>query len=99
MAVLNIKSLIMTMAVLLVVMFGSTEARTPSCASKLKPCDNNVTSDNQPPAACCDNLREGMEDDFECICTLFATTIPADQAPWLINECGIDSSISLCTSE
>ncbi|KAA8521902.1 hypothetical protein F0562_012784 [Nyssa sinensis] len=60
---------------------------TPSCASKLVPCANYISSPN-PPASCCDPLREAVTQERDCLCNLYNT-------PGLLASLGINVTEAL----
>ncbi|KAK4365242.1 hypothetical protein RND71_016600 [Anisodus tanguticus] len=80
----------------------TTEAQTPSCASKLVPCADYLNS-TKPPASCCDPLKEAVTKDLDCLCKLYEnptllTTlgINVTQAIGLPKYCNIPGDVSAC---
>lgn len=80
----------------------TTEAQTPSCASKLVPCAPFLNS-TKPPASCCDPLREAVTKDLQCLCNLYENPallislgINVTQAIGLPKYCNIPGDVTAC---
>ncbi|XP_052170757.1 non-specific lipid transfer protein GPI-anchored 7-like [Diospyros lotus] len=97
----------MAVAVALVVTAATrgaeAQAPTTSCASKLAPCANSMNSTN-PPASCCDPLKEVVTKELSCLCNLYNTPglleslgINSTQAVLLLGSCKIPGDISACS--
>ncbi|XP_059642949.1 non-specific lipid transfer protein GPI-anchored 7-like [Cornus florida] len=97
---------VVVVVVVVVVMVATRVAEgqsTPSCAQKLVPCANYINSTN-PPASCCDPLREAVTQDRECLCNLYNTPgllaslgINVTQALLLPGHCNVPGNTSACT--
>lgn len=96
------KLMIMAVAVALVVI-GTAEAQTATCASKLVPCADFLNSTTKPPDTCCDPLKEAVANDLVCLCNLFndpsffsTFNVTVDEALRLAKNCGVTSDLSSC---
>ncbi|XP_021901939.1 lipid transfer-like protein VAS isoform X2 [Carica papaya] len=98
------KLMIMAVAVALVVI-GTAEAQTATCASKLVPCADFLNSTTKPPDTCCDPLKEAVANDLVCLCNLFndpsffsTFNVTVDEALRLAKNCGVTSDLSSCNA-
>lgn len=83
------------------------EAQTPTpttqtCAAKLVPCAEYLNSTN-PPASCCNPIKEAVTTDLACLCNLYNTPgllasmgINVTQALQLTRACGVPNDTSTC---
>ncbi|RWW09671.1 hypothetical protein GW17_00026827 [Ensete ventricosum] len=93
--------------VVLTVMSGGGEGQssTPSCVSNLVPCGSYVNSNGTPPASCCTPLKEAVDNDLKCLCTVLNDTtvmkafnISTEAGYRLARSCGI-SNFRDCSNE
>ncbi|KAJ8511308.1 hypothetical protein OPV22_001742 [Ensete ventricosum] len=86
--------------VVLTVMSGGGEGQssTPSCVSNLVPCGSYVNSNGTPPASCCTPLKEAVDNDLKCLCTVLNDTtvmkafnISTEAGYRLARSCGISN--------
>ncbi|KAI4352192.1 hypothetical protein L6164_006466 [Bauhinia variegata] len=75
---------------------------TSDCGSKLVACADYLKSTN-PPASCCDPLKETVETQLTCLCNLYSTPnllqslgVNVTDALQLSRRCGITSDLSSC---
>ncbi|XP_061370639.1 non-specific lipid transfer protein GPI-anchored 7-like [Gastrolobium bilobum] len=73
-----------------------------TCASDLIPYANYLTTPN-PPASCCNPLKQTVATQLPCLCNIFFTpgllqgfNISVDQALQLSRCCGVTSDLSSC---
>ncbi|TYK19484.1 non-specific lipid-transfer protein 1 [Cucumis melo var. makuwa] len=89
--------------VVLVVAVGFVEAQdVPDCVSKLTPCVDFLKSNN-PPATCCDPIKEAVATQLPCLCNLYVTPgllnsfgVNVSDAIHLTNACGVPVELSKC---
>ncbi|XAR54984.1 hypothetical protein NMG60_11030342 [Bertholletia excelsa] len=105
------KTSVLVMAVVAVALTAATLTEgatppppTPSCAAKLVPCVDYINSTN-PPASCCDPLREAVNTEMDCLCSLFNTPgllaqfrINVTDALLLPSRCKITDSLNPCVN-
>ncbi|KAL7182834.1 hypothetical protein ACSBR1_041496 [Camellia fascicularis] len=97
-------------AMVVVVLMATTTTRvaegqqTASCGSKLTPCANYLNATN-PPASCCDPLRQAVNQDLQCLCNLFNSPgflesigINITDALALASRCKVPGDLSSCAS-
>lgn len=84
--------------VVVVVAVGFVEAQVPDCASKLVPCADFLKSNN-PPASCCDPIKEAVATQLQCLCNLYTTPgflesigVNVSDAIHLTKACGVLSN-------
>uniref|UniRef100_A0A9I9D6D3 Bifunctional inhibitor/plant lipid transfer protein/seed storage helical domain-containing protein n=1 Tax=Cucumis melo TaxID=3656 RepID=A0A9I9D6D3_CUCME len=91
--------------VVLAVAVGFVEAQdVPDCVSKLTPCVDFLKSNN-PPATCCDPIKEAVATQLPCLCNLYVTPgllnsfgVNVSDAIHLTNACGVPVELSKCKS-
>ncbi|XP_057977900.1 non-specific lipid transfer protein GPI-anchored 7 [Malania oleifera] len=99
---------VLTAMAVVAVLMGTTNVaegqQTPACASKLVPCANYINSTN-PPASCCDPLRQALEHEGDCLCTLYNTPgllktfgINVTDALLLPQHCKIPGNVNICSN-
>ncbi|XP_052208910.1 non-specific lipid transfer protein GPI-anchored 7-like [Diospyros lotus] len=77
------------------------QSATETCASKLVPCQDYMNSTN-PPAKCCDPLKEAITNDMKCLCNLYNSGllpglgIDLNQALLLPKRCKIPGDLNSC---
>lgn len=88
--------------VVVVVAVGFVEAQVPDCASKLVPCADFLKSNN-PPASCCDPIKEAVATQLQCLCNLYTTPgflesigVNVSDAIHLTKACGVPVELSKC---
>ena len=88
--------------VVVVVAVGFVEAQVPDCASKLVPCAEFLKSNN-PPATCCDPIKEAVATQLDCLCKLytspdFSTLVGGNvsDALHLTKACGVTVDLAKC---
>lgn len=100
----------MTMAMMIFVVamvlvtVPAVEAQT-SCVSKIVPCFSFlVNTTTKPSTDCCSSIKEAVEKEFSCLCTLYNTpgllsqfNITTDQALGLNRRCDISTDLSACS--
>ncbi|KAL1216862.1 Non-specific lipid transfer protein GPI-anchored 9 [Cardamine amara subsp. amara] len=75
-----------------------------SCIQKLIPCQSSLKMKNpHPPASCCGPLKEVVEKEAVCLCTVFNDieilkhfNITKEYAMDLPKACGINTDVSQC---
>jgi len=79
------------------------EAQT-ECVSKIVPCFRFLNTTTKPSTDCCNSIKEAMEKDFSCLCTIYNTpgllaqfNITTDQALGLNLRCGVNTDLSACS--
>ncbi|XP_059657463.1 non-specific lipid transfer protein GPI-anchored 7-like [Cornus florida] len=103
MGFLKMSALMMVVVVVAVIGFAEGQS-TPSCAQKLVPCADYMNSTN-PPASCCDPLKEAVTNELSCLCTLYNTPglltylgINITDALALPGHCGVSGDLSACSN-
>ncbi|KAJ4957059.1 hypothetical protein NE237_013842 [Protea cynaroides] len=76
---------------------------TPSCAADMTNCVNYLNSTN-PPASCCDPLRQTVSTQLKCLCDLLndpslfqSMGINLTQAEQLPQNCGMPNTVAACS--
>ncbi|XP_038876834.1 non-specific lipid transfer protein GPI-anchored 8 [Benincasa hispida] len=88
--------------VVVLVAVSFVEAQLPDCASKLVPCADFLKSNN-PPATCCDPIKEAVATQLECLCNLYSSPdflssigVNVSDALHLTKACGVPVELSKC---
>ncbi|CAN7130214.1 non-specific lipid-transfer protein [Brassica rapa] len=76
-----------------------------ACMQKLMPCQNYIHAVNPaPPASCCGPMKEIVEKDSKCLCTVFnnpellkSLNLTKENALDLPKACGVNPDVSICT--
>lgn len=97
-------SWLITAAIMAVLLSATTtEAQTPSCASKLVSCAPYLNSTSKPPGSCCDPLKEAVTKDLPCLCKLYENPnllpslgINVTQVIALVKNCDIPADLTDC---
>ncbi|KAJ7944788.1 Lipid transfer protein [Quillaja saponaria] len=102
---ISMSTQLMMILVLMVGVPSFTEAQSNGvndCATKLTPCLDYFNSSN-PPATCCNPLKEAVATQLTCLCNLYATPglleslkINITQAIQLSRNCGVSGDLSQC---
>ncbi|CAN8235054.1 unnamed protein product [Cochlearia groenlandica] len=82
---------------------GGDSTQVMACMQKLMPCKQYLHVANPPPS-CCGPMKEIVEKDATCLCTVFnnpemlkALNLTKENALDLPKACGTKPNISLCT--
>lgn len=83
---------------------GGGDAHSMPCIQKLMPCQPYLHSVTPPPpASCCMPLREIVENDVTCLCSVFnnvdmlkSLNLTKENALVLPNACGAKADVSQC---
>ncbi|KAG2254109.1 hypothetical protein Bca52824_084245 [Brassica carinata] len=76
-----------------------------ACMQKLMPCQKYIHAVNPPPpASCCGPMKEIVEKDSQCLCTVFnnpallkSLNLTKENALDLPKACGANPDVSICT--
>ncbi|KAJ8764209.1 hypothetical protein K2173_005389 [Erythroxylum novogranatense] len=101
----SLKMSLSVLAILFVLSTISTSAQnTASCAEKLIPCAAYLNGTTKPPSSCCDPIKEAVEKDLPCLCSLYNTPgllqgfgVNVTQALALTQRCGTKADTSACS--
>ncbi|XP_010418278.1 PREDICTED: lipid transfer-like protein VAS isoform X2 [Camelina sativa] len=93
------------MTVMALVSVPAVEAQT-ECVSKLVPCFNFLNVTTKPSKVCCDSIKEAVEKELSCLCTIYTTpgllanfNVSTDQALGLSNRCDVKTNLSACNAK
>ncbi|CAH8257695.1 unnamed protein product [Arabidopsis lyrata] len=89
-------------AAMVLVTVPAVEAQS-ECVSKIVPCFRFMDTKTKPSRDCCNSIKEAVEKDFSCLCTIYNTpgllaqfNITTDQALSLNRRCGVNTDLSAC---
>ncbi|CAN8245274.1 unnamed protein product [Cochlearia groenlandica] len=75
-----------------------------TCVSKLVPCFSALTTTTRPSKVCCDSIKEAVEKELTCLCTVYTTpgllsqfNVTTAQALNISRRCDIDTDLSSCS--
>ncbi|CAH2048062.1 unnamed protein product [Thlaspi arvense] len=75
-----------------------------TCVNKLVPCFNALNTTTRPPKDCCDSIKEAVEKELTCLCTIYTTpgllsqfNVNASQALDISRRCDVDTDLSACS--
>lgn len=83
----------------------AVESQTTTCVSKLVPCFSALNTTTTPPKVCCDSIKEAVEKELSCLCTVYTTGLLAQfnvsttQALNLSDRCGVKTDLSACSGK
>ncbi|KAG7589622.1 Protein kinase-like domain superfamily [Arabidopsis suecica] len=90
-------------AAMVLVTVRTVEAQS-ECVSKIVPCFRFMDTKTKPSTDCCNSIKEAVEKDFSCLCTIYNTpgllaqfNITTDQALSLNRRCGVNTDLSACS--
>ncbi|CAE5963653.1 unnamed protein product [Arabidopsis arenosa] len=90
-------------AAMVLVTVPAVEAQS-ECVSKIVPCFRFMDTKTKPSTDCCNSIKEAVEKDFSCLCTIYNTpgllsqfNITTDQALSLNRRCGVNTDLSACS--
>ncbi|KAG7584842.1 Bifunctional inhibitor/plant lipid transfer protein/seed storage helical domain superfamily [Arabidopsis thaliana x Arabidopsis arenosa] len=93
------------MTVMALVSVPAVEAQT-ECVSKLVPCFNDLNTTTTPVKECCDSIKEAVEKELTCLCTIYTTpgllsqfNVTTDKALSLSRRCNVTTDLSACTAK
>lgn len=91
------------MMVMALVLVPAVEAQT-ECVSKLVPCFNDLNTTTTPSKDCCDSIKEAVDKELSCLCTIYTTpgllsqfNVTTDKALGLSRRCNVTTDLSACT--
>ncbi|CAN6971254.1 hypothetical protein IGI04_034345 [Brassica rapa subsp. trilocularis] len=94
------------MTAMILVSLQQVEAQpaTMTCVNKLVPCFSALTTTTKPPKDCCDSIKEAVEDELPCLCTVYNTpgllsqfNVSTAQALNLSRRCDVTTDLSACS--
>ncbi|XP_010537503.1 PREDICTED: protein YLS3 [Tarenaya hassleriana] len=78
-------------------------AQAMPCIQRLMPCQPYIHSQNPPPPTCCVPLKEILDNDVTCLCSVFnnpdmlrSLNLTKSNALDLPKACGADADVSRC---
>ncbi|KAG7586526.1 Protein kinase domain [Arabidopsis thaliana x Arabidopsis arenosa] len=90
-------------AAMVLVTVPAVEAQS-ECVSKIVPCFRFMDTTTKPSMDCCNSIKEAVEKDFSCLCTIYNTpgllaqfNVTTDQALSLNRRCGVNTDLSACS--
>ncbi|KAJ0258032.1 Non-specific lipid transfer protein GPI-anchored 7 [Hirschfeldia incana] len=95
------------MTAMVMVTLPGVEAQAPptTCVSKLVPCFSALTTTTRPPKDCCDSIKEAVEKELTCLCTVYNTpgllssfNVTTQQALNLSRRCDVTTDLSACSA-
>ncbi|ESQ29109.1 hypothetical protein EUTSA_v10023739mg [Eutrema salsugineum] len=94
------------MTAMVSVSLPEVKAQAPTtCVSKLVPCFSALTSTTKPPKDCCDSIKEAVEKELTCLCTVYNTpgllsqyNVTTEQALNLSRRCDVNTDLSACSA-
>ncbi|MQM17500.1 hypothetical protein Taro_050472 [Colocasia esculenta] len=96
---------VVVMAVAVISPKAAAQISLPPCLQKLLTCSNFISLTTPPSEACCNPLREAVQNDLPCLCDLLNRKDLIEQfkinytrAVDLPRRCGIGSNTSICNS-
>lgn len=102
MGCLKISAVLVAVVVLVAATKAAEGQSTTSCAQKLVPCADYMNSTN-PPASCCNPLRDVVTNELSCLCTLYNTpgllaslNVNITQALLLAGRCNVPGDLNSC---
>ncbi|KAG2288287.1 hypothetical protein Bca4012_030830 [Brassica carinata] len=95
------------MTAMLLVTLPEVEAQAPTtCVSKLVPCFSALKTTTKPPKDCCDSIKEAVEKELTCLCTVYNTpgllssfNVTTQQALNLSRRCDVTTDLSACSGK
>lgn len=104
----GVGAMLLLMAVVMVVSLTSpamAQPTTATCAEKLTSCANYLKNSTNPPASCCNPIKEAVANELTCLCNLYTTPgflesigVNVTQALQLTRACGVPVELSKCKS-
>lgn len=93
------------MTAMILVSLQQVEAQpATTCVNKLVPCFSALTTTTKPPKDCCDSIKEAVEDELPCLCTVYNTpgllsqfNVSTAQALNLSRRCDVTTDLSACS--
>ncbi|KAL9310431.1 putative bifunctional inhibitor/plant lipid transfer protein/seed storage helical [Arabidopsis thaliana] len=93
------------MTAMALVLVPTIEAQT-ECVSKLVPCFNDLNTTTTPVKECCDSIKEAVEKELTCLCTIYTSpgllaqfNVTTEKALGLSRRCNVTTDLSACTAK
>lgn len=100
-------SMLLMTVIVVVGLTSSVKAQpaTATCAEKLTSCANYLKNSTNPPASCCNPIKQAVAHELPCLCNLYTTPgflasigVNVTQALLLTKNCGVPIELNKCKS-